>query len=116
MERDPLAFRPTDMAANAARAFERYDLVSLPVVNDRGKLVGRLTVDAVVDFIRVTADKDALAMAGLRGAEDTVRAGLAIGAQSVAVAVRQSDDGIRRDAVHRVLRSPPFRVSCRSRR
>jgi magnesium transporter len=70
MERDPLAFRPTDMAANAARAFERYDLVSLPVVNDRGKLVGRLTVDAVVDFIRVTADKDALAMAGLRGAED----------------------------------------------
>ena len=70
MERDPLAFRPTDMAANAARAFERYDLVSLPVVNDRGKLVGRLTVDAVVDFIRVTADKDALAMAGLRSAED----------------------------------------------
>jgi magnesium transporter len=32
--------------------------------------VGRLTVDAVVDFIRVTADKDALAMAGLRDAED----------------------------------------------
>ena len=70
MERDPLAFRPTDPAASAARAFERYDLVSLPVVNDRGKLVGRLTVDAVVDFIRVTADTDALAMAGLRGAED----------------------------------------------
>lgn len=70
MERDPLAFRPTDLAPNAARAFERYDLVSLPVVNDRGKLVGRLTVDAVVDFIRVTADKDALAMAGLQGGED----------------------------------------------
>jgi magnesium transporter len=70
MEGEPLSFRPTDLAANAARAFERYDLVSLPVVNDRGKLVGRLTVDAVVDFIRVTADKDALAMAGLRGAED----------------------------------------------
>ena len=70
MERDPLAFRPTDLAANAARAFERYDLVSLPVVNDRGKLVGRLTVDAVVDFIRVTSEKEALAMAGLRGAED----------------------------------------------
>lgn len=70
VERDPLAFRPTDLAANAARAFERYDLVSLPVVNDRGKLVGRLTVDVVVDFIRVTADTEALAMAGLRGAED----------------------------------------------
>ena len=70
MEGDPLAFRPTDLAPNAARAFERYDLVSLPVINDRGKLVGRLTVDAVVDFIRVTADKDALAMAGLRRGED----------------------------------------------
>ncbi len=70
MEREPLSFRPTDNAAQAARAFERYDLVSLPVVNDRGKLVGRLTVDDVVDFIRVSADKDALAMAGLRGAED----------------------------------------------
>jgi magnesium transporter len=70
MERDPLSFLPGDAGSDAARAFERYDLVSLPVVNDRGKLVGRLTVDAVVDFIRVTADKDALAMAGLRGAED----------------------------------------------
>ncbi len=70
MEREPLAFQPTDAASQAARAFERYDLVSLPVVNDRGKLVGRLTVDAVVDFIRVSADNDALAMAGLREAED----------------------------------------------
>ena len=70
MDPDPLAFRPTDAAAKAAHAFERYDLVSVPVVNDRRKLIGRLTVDAVVDFIRVTADKDALAMAGLGGAED----------------------------------------------
>jgi magnesium transporter len=70
MEIDPLSVRPTDTAAHAARAFERYGLVSMPVVNDRGKLVGRLTVDAVVDFIRVTADRDALAMAGLSGAED----------------------------------------------
>jgi magnesium transporter len=70
MEDDPLAFRPGDTAAQAARAFERYDLLSVPVVNDRGKLVGQLTVDAVVDFIRVTADKDALAMAGLTSAED----------------------------------------------
>ena len=70
METEPLAFLPDDTAAQAARAFERYDLVSVPVVNERGKLIGRLTVDAVVDFIRVTADQDALAMAGLRGSED----------------------------------------------
>jgi magnesium transporter len=70
MEADPLAFHPEDTAAQAARAFERYDFVSVPVVNERGKLVGRLTVAAVVDFIRVTSDQDALAMAGLRGGED----------------------------------------------
>ena len=70
MEEEPLAFRPSDTAAQAARAFERYDFLSVPVVNERGKLVGRLTVDAVVDFIRVTAEQDALAMAGLRSGED----------------------------------------------
>jgi magnesium transporter len=70
MEPDPLAFRTHDTAAHAARTFERYNLVSMPVVNDRGKLVGRVTVDAVIDFIRDTADKDVLAMAGLSGSED----------------------------------------------
>ncbi|MCM3878611.1 MAG: magnesium transporter [Vicinamibacterales bacterium] len=70
MEIDPVAFKPGDSVAQAARVFERYDLVSVPVVNDRYKLVGRLMIDAVVDFIRVTADKDTLGMAGLRGAED----------------------------------------------
>jgi magnesium transporter len=70
MEEDPLSFRPTDTAAQAARAFERYDFVSAPVVNERGKLVGRLTVDAVVDFIRTSADQEALAMVGLRSGED----------------------------------------------
>jgi magnesium transporter len=70
MEEDPLSFHPTDTAAHAARAFERYDFVSAPVVNERGKLVGRLTVDAVVDFIRSSADQEALAMVGLRSGED----------------------------------------------
>jgi magnesium transporter len=70
MEPDPLAFRTSDTAAQAARTFERYNLVSMPVVNERGKLVGRVMVDAVIDFIRETADRDALAMAGLRGGED----------------------------------------------
>jgi magnesium transporter len=61
---------PEDPAARAVTAFERYNLLSAPVVNERGKLIGRLTVDAVMDFIRTTADNEALAMAGLRGAED----------------------------------------------
>jgi magnesium transporter len=70
MDRDPLSYAPEDSASQAAKAFERYDLLSAPVINERGKLVGRLTVDAVMDFIRAVADKEALAMAGLRGAED----------------------------------------------
>src|SRR3954470_23159075 len=45
-------FSPEDDAEEAANAFERYDLVSAPVVDVRGRLVGRLTVDAVVDYIR----------------------------------------------------------------
>ncbi len=67
---DPVVFGVRDAAADAARAFERYDLVSAPVVNERGKLVGRLTVDAVMDYIREESEEDALNMAGLRGDED----------------------------------------------
>lgn len=67
---DPVLFSPNDDADAAARAFERYDLVSAPVVNERGKLVGRLTVDEVIDYIREESEEDALNMAGLRGDED----------------------------------------------
>lgn len=67
---DQVVFSPNDDAGDAARAFERYDLVSAPVVNERGKLIGRLTVDAVVDFIREESEEEALNMAGLRGDED----------------------------------------------
>ena len=64
------AFTPDQPATDAAQAFERYDLVSAPVVDDLGKLIGRLRIDAVLDFVRVAADQDALVRAGLRGAED----------------------------------------------
>jgi magnesium transporter len=67
---DPVMFSVHDAADEAARAFERYDLLSAPVVNERGKLIGRLTVDAVVDFIREESEEDALNRAGLRGDED----------------------------------------------
>jgi len=67
---DPVVLNPNDSADDAARAFERYDLVSAPVVNERGKLLGRLTVDAVMDFIREESEEDALNRAGLRGDED----------------------------------------------
>jgi magnesium transporter len=64
------AFRPSDPASRAAKTFERYDLVSAPVVDDLGKLIGRITIDSVVDYMRDASDQDALTRAGLRGAED----------------------------------------------
>lgn len=48
----------------AVKAFERDDLVSAPVVDDSGKLVGRLTVDTVVDLARDEGDLRALERAG----------------------------------------------------
>jgi len=70
MEADVVTFRPLDQLQQAASAFERYDLVSAPVIDDRGKLVGRLTVDAVMDFVRSQADLRALKQAGLTRDED----------------------------------------------
>jgi magnesium transporter len=54
----------------AAGAFERYDLVSAPVVDASGRLVGRVTVDEVLDFVRERSEEEMLAAAGLRGEED----------------------------------------------
>ncbi len=61
---------PGDPAEDAANAFERYDLVSAPVVDPRGRLIGRLTVDAVVDYIRQKSAKSQLAEGGLAQEED----------------------------------------------
>ena len=61
---------PEDSAENAASAFERYDLVSAPVVDTEGRLIARLTVDAVVDYIRQRSAESQLAEAGLRHEED----------------------------------------------
>ena len=70
MADDAVVFHPEDKAADAAKAFERYDLVTAPVVDQNRKLVGRLTVDTVMDFIREEAESDMLSMAGLREEED----------------------------------------------
>ncbi len=70
MVEDMVIFRPEDEATDAAQAFERYDLVMAPVVDNQGKLIGRLTIDAVVDYIRESADADMLSMAGLKEEED----------------------------------------------
>lgn len=70
MVEDFVSFHPDDDAHEAAQAFERYDLVMAPVVDAQKRLIGRLTVDAVVDYIRESADADMLSMAGLKEEED----------------------------------------------
>ncbi len=67
---DTLQLHPDEKAEQAVRAFERYDLVSAPVVDEDGKLVGRVTVDVVLDFIRTGSENNLLKQAGLHEAED----------------------------------------------
>ena len=70
MKTDMVTLYPYDKAQQAAQAFERYDLVSAAVVDAQGRLVGRLAIDTVVDYIRDKSEADALAQAGLREEED----------------------------------------------
>ena len=49
----------------AARVFERYDLISAPIVDNVNRLVGVLTIDDVVDFIQQEADEDIKRLAGV---------------------------------------------------
>ncbi|RMV49686.1 Magnesium transporter [Pseudomonas syringae pv. papulans] len=70
MANDPVSFHPEDDAYDAAQAFERYDLISTPVVDKNGKLIGRLTIDEMVDLIREESESEVLNMAGLREEED----------------------------------------------
>ncbi|MDR3087877.1 MAG: magnesium transporter [Azoarcus sp.] len=65
-----VSFSPDDDASDATQAFERYDLVSAPVVDRDNKLIGRLTVADVVDFIREESEAEILNQAGLREEED----------------------------------------------
>ncbi|CAG5072131.1 Magnesium transporter MgtE [Dyadobacter sp. CECT 9623] len=57
-------YRP---AVEVAELMQRYDLDALPVVNVQGKLLGRITIDDVIDVITDLASSDTLAMAGITG-------------------------------------------------
>ncbi|MBT7329728.1 MAG: magnesium transporter [Oceanospirillaceae bacterium] len=63
---------PADLdEMDVANLFERHDWVSAPVVNEEGRLLGRITIDDVVDVIREDADHSLMRMAGLDDDEDT---------------------------------------------
>lgn len=61
---------PEEKAQQATHAFERYNLVTAPVVDTNDKLLGRVTVNEVMDFIREESENEALNLAGLREEED----------------------------------------------
>ncbi len=70
MDRDFASFNPEQDAREAASAFERYDLVSAPVVDGVGRMVGRMTIDTVVDYIQEAKEKEILSAGGLQEEED----------------------------------------------
>lgn len=70
MTTDVVSFAPTDDNEGVAQSFERYDLVTAPVLDSDGKLIGRITVDEIVDVIRESGEEDMLNMAGLQEEED----------------------------------------------
>ena len=63
-------FRPGDNVEKAAGAFERYDLISAPVTDDSGRVVGRLTIDEIVEHMHESRDLGLLSSAGIREEED----------------------------------------------
>lgn len=70
MEREILAIPAEEKEHDVARRFESADLISAPVVDAKGILIGRITVDDVVDVIRAEADHTMMSMARLGEGED----------------------------------------------
>ncbi|MFT5806220.1 MAG: magnesium transporter [Moritella dasanensis] len=63
---------PANMdTSEVAKLFERHNWISAPVIDDSGNLLGRITIDDVVDIIRENAEHDMMGMAGMDDDEDT---------------------------------------------
>ena len=69
-DRDIVSFAPDDDSDEAAQAFDRYDLICAPVVDAQGKVLGRITVDAVLEYVRDRQEAQELGKVGLREEED----------------------------------------------
>ncbi|WP_312382754.1 magnesium transporter [Atlantibacter subterraneus] len=70
MDANPVILTPEFDDEEAARIFERDNLVSAAVVNERGRLIGRLTIDEIVDVVYEETDNDLRRMGGLSTEED----------------------------------------------
>jgi magnesium transporter len=70
MIREPVSFSATEPDNEVSAAFEKYNLITAPVLDEYGRLLGRITVDDVVDVIREEAYHSVMVPAGLREDED----------------------------------------------
>lgn len=70
MNGDPTTFHMQDKAEDAAGAFERYNLISAAVIDDQGKLVGRVTIEDVFDIVNQESDSNIRKMGGVSPGED----------------------------------------------
>ncbi|MFO7286089.1 MAG: magnesium transporter [Gammaproteobacteria bacterium] len=70
MNADVPAIDADTPAAEVARMFQNFDFVSAPVTDANGKLIGRITVDDVLDVVRAEAGRSVLSLAGLDQDDD----------------------------------------------
>jgi magnesium transporter len=69
LEPEPITVGPMVDQEEVGRIMQRYDLVSLPVVSEHGRLLGVIMIDDVVDVIREEAEEDIHLMSGMSGRE-----------------------------------------------
>ena len=65
MKKDPVSVKTDTPIEEVAQAFEKYDLVAVPVIDSIGRLVGRITVDDVMDEVREQAEREYQLASGL---------------------------------------------------
>jgi magnesium transporter len=70
MNKDAFVLHTDDSLKDAASAFERYDLITVPVINLHGQLVGSLNVDRIVEYLEEHSQKELLSHVGLSEEED----------------------------------------------
>lgn len=58
MKNDPIAVRDSDSIEEVTQTIEKYDLVAVPVIDSIGRLVGRITIDDVMDEVREQHERD----------------------------------------------------------
>lgn len=69
IKKDIICVRPLIDQKEVAQLFKKYDLITLPVVDDENHLIGRISIDDVVDVLEEEAEEEALRMAGTSAEE-----------------------------------------------